>query len=332
MARRHSVLVLSKIGGLRAAFDAASLASKASAIDLTWAAEVSADAIDDALATADVVVGEPSAETVAMLPRASQLRWFQSTFAGCNSMLALPESHRGRFAVTRLAGTFGPDIGEYAALHVLALERGLALNAARQAEASWPDDATRRASYRRLSSLTLGILGFGDIGRGICDRLGPRGLGMRVVGLRRGGGEADDDVAAVYAPSALSSFLTECDYMVSVLPETEETRGLLNGDALAPCTPRSAVLINAGRGSLIDEAHIIRALDLGYIRHYVGDVFPVEPLPPSSALWSHERVTVTPHVAAVTTPSDVAHCFGANLERFVAGEPLAHTFDWERSY
>ena len=314
------MLVLSKIGGLRAAFDAAGLQPAA----MTWASDARADAVAEAVADADVIVGEPSAETVALLPSAGRLRWFQSTWAGCNPLLALPADHRDRFAVTRLAGTFGADIGEYAALHVLALERGLATNAARQASASWPDDATRRASYRRLSSLTLGILGLGDIGRGICDRLGPRGLGMRVVGLRRGGGECDGDVAAVYAPSALGTFLAECDYLVSVLPETAETIGLLNGDALASCAQKCAVLINAGRGTLIDETDIVRALDAGYIRHYVGDVFPTEPLPPTSPLWYHDRVTVTPHVAAVTQPADVAACFRANLERFVGGEPLAH--------
>ena len=104
-------------------------------------------------------------------------------------------------------------------------------------------------------------------------------------------------VSRIYGPTELASFLGECDYLVSLLPDTPASRGLLDHDALAPCASKQPVLINAGRGSLISEAEITRALDLGYLRHVVADVFMTEPLPASSPLWRHPKVTITTLIA-----------------------------------
>ena len=145
---------------------------------------------------------------------------------------------------------------------------------------------------------------------------------------------SDGKVARVFGLDELPAFLASADYIVSVLPSTPDTRGLLDGDALAACAGRSPALINVGRGDLISEATIVAALDAGRLSHYVGDVFSPEPLDAGSPLWSHPKVTVTPHNAAVTAPEDVAAAFADNLERYEAGgvAALEHVFDWESGY
>ena len=143
---------------------------------------------------------------------------------------------------------------------------------------------------------------------------------MQVVGCRRRAdprpSDAEAGVSAVYPLEELPRFLGRCDYLVSVLPSTPGTRGLLDGDVLAACAPRRPALINVGRGDLVSEAAVLGALDRGWLSHLVSDVFAAEPLPTASPLWQHPKVTVTPHNAAVTQPEDVARAFAANLARF----------------
>ena len=339
-----AVLCLSQIPGLRAALGAAGF--DAHAPHVAFAAP---DAVDPALlAVAEVILGEPTS-LAPLLPGATRLRWLQSTFVGNDALLRL--SARRDYTCTRLAGAvFGPDMAEYVALHALAIERGYLANAARQARAEWlgaRDPAAAAATtaigvgggFRRLPGLTLGVLGLGEIGAHVARVMGPAGLGMTVVGCRRAP-RADAAAASVsreYAIDELPAFLAACDYVVALLPSTDATRGLLDGDALAACVAggaRPSVLVNAGRGTLLSEATVSRALDAGWLRHFVGDVFAEEPLPASSALWADARVTVTPHVAAVTRAEDVAGVFAANYARYcaegVAG--LRPVFDWERGY
>jgi phosphoglycerate dehydrogenase-like enzyme len=224
-------------------------------------------------------------------------------------------------------------MAEYAALHILRLERQHEEQQAAARRCEWNDarDGEGRvhssSDYRRLSSLTLGVLGLGDIGSGIA-RACSLGLRMNVIGCRRDSSprasDAEAGVSKVFALSELAAFLAASDYIVSVLPSTPDTRGLLDGQVLAACAARSArgvALINVGRGDLLSETSILRAVDSGWLSHYVGDVFQVEPLPASSSLWRHPRVTVTPHNSAVTAPQDVATAFGDNLSRFVGGAP-----------
>ena len=122
--------------------------------------------------------------------------------------------------------------------------------------------------------------------------------------------------------------------VVSELASTPATRGLLDGEVLAACAPKKATLLNVGRGDLLSEATILRALEQGWLRHSVGDVFVPEPLPPTSALWAHPHVTVTAHVSAVTQPSDVVDVLTDNLARYEEGgaEALRFVFDWESGY
>lgn len=185
---------------------------------------------------------------------------------------------------------------------------------------------------RRLSQLTLGVLGLGDIGSGIAQVL-KDGFHMRTLGCRARPCPSDV-VEKVYGTNELQAFLSECDYVVSVLPSQPATRGLLGGEALKAMQAKQGVLINVGRGDVLPEADALNALDSGWIAHLVADVFETEPLPTSSPLWSHSKVTVSPHVSAVTQPGDVALAFAANATLYEKGgvAALQHIFDFERGY
>lgn len=335
---RPPTLCVSRVAGLREAFEARALTGAW----LQWHDATTADesALRQSLATCEVLIGEP-AECAPLVEHCPKLAWLQSTFAGCNPLL---KTSRRDYVATRLAGCFGPDMSEYTALHVLALERKYDEQRDNQRRGAWvaARDATGvrqgGADYRRLSSLTLGVLGLGDIGTCIAGTL-HHGLRMRVVGWRRDASPRASDASAgvshVFGGLAeLPSFLAQSDYIVSVLPSTPDTAGLLDGDALAPCAARSAALINVGRGDLLSPEAIVRALDAGWLRHYVGDVFAPEPLAAGSPLWAHPKVTVTPHNSAVTAPEDVAGAFADNLARYESGgaAALRHVFDWGSGY
>ena len=160
---------------------------------------------------------------------------------------------------------------------------------------------------------------------------------MRVVGCRRDAARRPSDEACgaqrVYSLAELPDFLAACDHVVSVLPSTPATAGLLDGDVLSACA-RRPVLINVGRGDLLREETVLRALEEGWLSRFVGDVYAPEPLRVGSPLWAHPRVTVTPHNAAVTKAGDVAAAFEENLRRFREGGAgaLRHVFDWEAGY
>ena len=236
-------------------------------------------------------------------------------------------------------------MAEYAMLHILSLEREYDAQREAQRQRVWHE--TRAANspgshYRRLPTLTLGVLGLGDIGSDIA-RVAAIGHRMNVIGCRRDPSPRDTDRAAgvtkVYGLDELPTFLGAADYVVSVLPSTPQTRGMLDGGVLAATmTPgkerKPPAMINVGRGDLLSESTIIDALDKGWLSHFVGDVFNSEPLAETSALWAHPKVTVTAHNSAVTQPHDVVDAFAENLERYEAGgsKELRNVFDWESGY
>lgn len=186
--------------------------------------------------------------------------------------------------------------------------------------------------YRPFRSLTVSVLGFGDIGQGIGKLL--KAAGFQVVGFKRRLNNTNHTSAvADRVTDDLQDALAAADIIVSVLPSTAATFHLLTDDVLAVCSAKQPAFLNVGRGSVIAERTLIDALDRHVLSHAVLDVFEVEPLPLKSALWTHPRVHVTPHVAAVSFPEDVAAVFVANLETFLAGDtPLQYTVDWTSGY
>lgn len=171
------------------------------------------------------------------------------------------------------------------------------------------------------------VLGMGELGRAVATALA--GLGFRVTGWSQSG--RPHPGIEVLAGPALPKVLARAEILVSLLPDTTGTRDLLNAARLA-LLPRGATIINAGRGTLIDEAALISALDQGQVGHAVLDVFRTEPLPPEHPFWAHPGITVTPHVAAETRPATASPVVAENLRRAMRGAPLLHVVDRARGY
>jgi len=192
-----------------------------------------------------------------------------------------------------------------------------------------------RFALDTLPGKTLGVVGFGQVGRTIARLARP--LGLRVLAVRRTGGDAarstDPDAEAIYPPSGLRTLLAESDYVALIVPFTPETVGLLGQAELVAMKP-GAVLINIGRGQLVDEAALIEALRSGHLGGAALDVFAKEPLPADSPLWDLPNVLVTPHSmsTALDENTRMVDLFCDNLRRYVAGQALRNVFDRARGY
>ncbi|WP_103258680.1 2-hydroxyacid dehydrogenase [Tabrizicola aquatica] len=168
------------------------------------------------------------------------------------------------------------------------------------------------------------LLGMGALGTACAAAL--RGLNFPVTGWSR-----TAKPGCLHGEDGLRQALATAQVLVTLLPRTAETENLLNADRLA-LLPRGAVILNPGRGALIDDAALLAALDRGHIGHATLDVFRIEPLPPDHPFWSHPQVTVTPHIAADTRASSAARVLAENIRRGEAGEPFLHLVDRQRGY
>lgn len=172
------------------------------------------------------------------------------------------------------------------------------------------------------------ILGLGALGTACAQML--VSLGFRVTGWSR----SPKDVAGViclHGDAGLRAALERAEIAVTLLPDTAATTNLLNADTLAQM-PRGAFLINPGRGPLIDDDALLAALDTGQIAHATLDVFRIEPLPQEHPYWAHDRVTVTPHIAAETRASTASTAIVENIRRGEAGEPYLNLVDRDLGY
>jgi len=172
------------------------------------------------------------------------------------------------------------------------------------------------------------MLGLGALGGACATTLA--GLGFQVTGWSRTP-KSLPGVTCLSGPEGLRAALSRAEILVTILPNTAETTDLLNADTLA-LLPKGAVILNPGRGNLIDDAALLAALDAGHVGQATLDVFRVEPLPPDHPYWAHPRVTVTPHIAAETRPASAARVIAENIRRFEAGEAPLHLVDRARGY
>lgn len=168
------------------------------------------------------------------------------------------------------------------------------------------------------------ILGMGALGTACAEAL--RALNFPVTGWSR-----TAKPGCLHGEDGLAEALRSAEIVVTLLPKTPETENLLNAARLA-VLPAGAVIVNPGRGALIDDAALIAALDAGHIGHATLDVFRVEPLPADHPYWSHPRVTVTPHIAADTRASSAARVIVENIRRGEAGEAFINLVDRSRGY
>ena len=186
---------------------------------------------------------------------------------------------------------------------------------------------------RPTQSVTVGILGLGDIGQYTGKML--RSFDYNVLGFKRRVGKHDlADLAecADHVTTSLDQVLTESDYLINLLPSTSATRYVLNETNLELCRSRRPVFINIGRGDVVSEKTLVEALNKGRFSRAVLDVFEKEPLPKDSLLWEHPSVLLTPHVSGKVFPEDVAAMFLDNFNRYLKGEPVRYKVDWVGGY
>ncbi len=216
------------------------------------------------------------------------------------------------------------EMAQYAVLHTLMHHRQQRMFDAFQKARQWRQGIPQR----KTADTRVGILGFGEIGQLAGERL--RDLGFPVAGWSR----TKKRVAGIesYAGDAeLKPFLARTDILTCLLPLTPSTRGILNAEAFA-AMPAGAAVINAARGGHLVERDLIAALDSNHLSGATLDVFETEPLPESSPLWLHPKITVTPHVAGLTDPKEAARFVIDGMERVERGEKLDNTVDFERGY
>ena len=278
------------------------------------------------IAEADVGVGfvPPS-----LLARASRMRWLQTGYAGVEGVLAA-EWGNSEMLLTNGSGIFGPNIAEQIIGMMIAFTRGLHRARDFQKEKQWRWEYT----FGELYGATVGLLGYGDIGRATAERLKPFGCKMLAVRRQAPQDRAGDDlVDGVYPMDALDEVLPQCDFLVCSLPHTEQTAGLLGLDRLR-MLPRTAVVVNVGRGSLLPEDDLVEALESGIISGAGLDVTEQEPLPSSSKLWELGNVLLTPHNAG-NTPFHEERFLGIfldNWDRFIEGKSLRNLVEKNHGY
>jgi phosphoglycerate dehydrogenase-like enzyme len=271
-------------------------------------------AIEAAWANNEVWLGPVARDFSVMLLKSPGLKWLQSGAAGFDHPIFGQLVERG----VRLATSHGQAVGiaDYVLWGVLDhLQRGPERRAA-QGAADWK----RGLRFRELAGSEWLVVGFGAIGQGVGQRA--RAFGARVVGIRR---NPDPHPAAdvIAAQADIPALLPRADVVVLSAPLTAETRHLVNAEFLAAMKPRS-VLVNVGRGGLVDEPALLAALDAGLPEHAILDVFDTEPLPGDSPFWTHPRVTVTSHLSGATEGQAARNdaVFLENLGRYLAGQPL----------
>jgi phosphoglycerate dehydrogenase-like enzyme len=277
----------------------------------------------DALALGDdfdVVFGEPSLIRE-VIDRLRDLRWVQATYAGVEPLL--DPSLRRDYLLTNARGVFGGLMIEYVFGYLLLHERRILERYRAQQEERW--DASITGTMR---GKTFGLLGVGSIGAALAATA--RHFGMSVRGYTRES-ESCPNVETYYHGSRLLEFADGLDYLVSVVPNTKETRHIVDASLLGKL-PARAVFVNIGRGSVVDEPALVTALRTGGLAAAVLDVFEQEPLLPGHVFWHTPNLLMTFHTSAPSYPADLAQLFIGNYRRYAEGLTPLHTVDFEKGY
>ena len=290
--------------------------------DACAARGVSIDLADGATdpAEIDIIVHTPAGPVTDFSPF-TKLRAVLSLWAGVERVVG------NRTLTAPLCRMVDPGLTEgmveYVAGHVLRHHLGLDAVLAQQ------DGIWRAGSVPPLArERRVGMLGLGALGTACAQAL--TGLGFAVSGWSRRPASVPG-VACHTGADGLAEVLATSDIVVTLLPATPETTDLLDAARIARMKP-GAVLINPGRGTLIDDTALLAALDTGHLAHATLDVFRTEPLPPGHPFWSHPRVTVTPHIAATTRAETSAPVIAENVARIVEGRDLLYRVDRAAGY
>src|SRR5260370_3760123 len=266
------------------------------------------------------------------LPLAKKLKWLHSTAAGV-AQLMYPELRESGIVVTNPSGIFSVPMAEHTVGLLVALARNFPDSGGHQDRSNWgqQDLWDKPQRLTELNGQLLLIVGYGSIGREIARRA--RAFDVRVWGVTRSGKGDLTHVEKIVAATQLDNVLPEGDYVVVAAPETPEPAQLMKAARIGRMK-RGASLINVGRGSLLDEAALVRALESGALGGAALDVTGTEPLPPDSPLWKAPNLFITPHTSAVSDRLWIrqAEILVQLLERWFDGRELFNRVDFTRGY
>lgn len=283
-----------------------------------------------------------------ILPEVEQvpaLRWIQFHFAGIDRYIDESVVKKAGIQVTTLSGAAAPQMAEHVLAMMLALSRKFPALITSQKKSEWAKDRFERFMPFELNGKTIGIIGYGSIGRQIAHLLQP--FGVKILATKRNAMDPKDEgyiaeglgdpqgdlVQRLYPPQALKSMLKECNFVIVTAPLTKETEGMLNTSTLAVLKP-GAYLVDVSRGGIVNINDAVDALKSGQLAGIALDVFPEEPLPQSSPLWQIPGVIISPHISGGSLQYNerAATLFSENLHRYLAGLPLYNLFDINRGY
>jgi glyoxylate/hydroxypyruvate reductase A len=277
------------------------------------------------LGRAEVVFDFPSGHFRDLAAVAPRLRWLQSTSAGIGQMVRRVGLDRTDITFTTASGVHARPLADFCLMAMLMFAKNYV----------WMERDKRAKRWERycgeeLTGKTLAIVGAGRVGQEVA-RHGKR-MDMRVTGMRRSDA-AVPDVDELFDRAHLHAMLREADFLVLAAPHTPETEGIIGEAELALMKP-TAVLINIGRGALVDEDALIRALEEKRLAGAALDVLREEPPPQDSPLWDMPNVIISPHSASTVTQENarITEIFCDNLRRYLRGQPLRNVLDKEKLY
>ncbi|HYI94160.1 MAG TPA: D-2-hydroxyacid dehydrogenase [Bryobacteraceae bacterium] len=263
----------------------------------------------------------------ALFPRAKAVKWIHSLSAGVENILT-PELVSSPVPLTNARGVFAESLGEFVIAAALFFAKDLRRLVNSQSDRKW-DQFDCEVLYRQ----SMAIVGYGEIGRAAAQRA--KALGMKIYATRRRPELFKDDpiVDEGFAPEQRAEMLAKADYVVAASALTPESRGLIGATEIAAMKP-TGVIMNVGRGPVIDEAALIAALAERRIRGAALDVFDKEPLPADHPFWTLDNVLLSPHTADHIEGwlDDATHFFLQNFARFANGESLKNIVDKRAGY
>ncbi len=273
------------------------------------------------------------------------LRWIQFHWAGVDHAIDHPALQREDLICTTLSGAAATQVAEFVIMMLLALGHRLPALMKAQTHAEWSEERWTRFLPLELRDSTVGILGYGSIGRQVARCLHP--FGAKVVAVKRnakqpadtgyipeGFGDAEGHyLQRLYPPEAIKSMVRICDFVVVTLPLTADTRHLVNATLLREFKP-TAYLVDVSRGGVVDLEALVEALNENRLAGAALDVFPQEPLPAEHPLWRMDKVIITPHISGITPHYNerAMQLFATNLKRYLHKEPLLNVVDLTRGY
>jgi phosphoglycerate dehydrogenase-like enzyme len=266
-----------------------------------------------------VVLGRPD-YLVDLLNLQPPVTWVQSTWAGVNLLVNIGFND---YLLTGIKNVFGPQMAEYALCYMLAHEIRVSKRLDHQKQQRWDESPSGT-----LHGKVLGIMGTGSIGCYIASTAA--NFEMRLIGLNTSGKKVPP-FDEVYRLASLPEFLAQCDYVIGLLPDLPASTNLLDESAFG-LMKETAFIINVGRGNLIDDKALCKALETNQIAGAALDVFLEEPLPANNPLWDAPNLLITGHIAADSKPADIARVFADNYRRFLAGDELLYKVDFEKGY